>query len=163
MYSGFLHIYTPLPSQTSWPITTVDGHQCYVAGTRTIKVLVQLSHMVEVVLLENVLYVPGLQCERRTVTLLRTLKSSSQITIVLFKTCIFLISVSLHRMFMDFVLLHMRTFHSKRSINPFNCGIIALISHLHFDISRKWFLMVQLQVFISQLTLNCVLLVNLGR
>ena len=57
--------YTPLPSHTSWPITAIAGHQCYVAGTGTIEVLVQLSHTVEVVprvvLLENVLYFPGLQ------------------------------------------------------------------------------------------------------
>ena len=39
------------------------------------------------------------------------------------------------------------------------------LGHLHFDISKKWFTMVQLQVFIPQLKnqLNCVLLVNLGR
>ena len=34
--------YQPLPSTTSWPITAIAGHQCYVAGTSTIKVLVQL-------------------------------------------------------------------------------------------------------------------------
>ena len=85
-------------------------------------------HMVKVVLLENILYVPGLQCERHTITLLRTTKSSSQV--VLFKTCILLISVSFHRMFMDFILLHMTTFHSKRSINPLNCGTIALFIYI---------------------------------
>ena len=48
--------YTPLPSATSWPVTAIAGHQCYVAGTGTIKILVQLPHKVDIVLLENVLY-----------------------------------------------------------------------------------------------------------
>ena len=64
--------YTPLPSETSWPITAIAGHQCYVAGTGTIKILVQLPHKVEIVLLENVLYVPGLQCNLFSTTLMAT-------------------------------------------------------------------------------------------
>ena len=63
--------YTPLPSATSWPITAIVGHQCYVAGTGTIKVLVQ-PHKVEIVLLQNVLYVPGLQCNLFSTTLMAT-------------------------------------------------------------------------------------------
>ena len=62
--------YTPLSSATSWPITAIAGHQCYVAGTGTIKLLVQLPHKVEIVLLQNVLYVPGLQCNLFSTTLL---------------------------------------------------------------------------------------------
>lgn len=62
--------YQPLPAHTSWPINAVAGHQCYVAGTGTIKVLVQLPHNTEVVLLENVLYVPGLQCNLFSTTLM---------------------------------------------------------------------------------------------
>ena len=64
--------YTPLPSATSWPITAIAGHQCYVAGTGTIKLLVQLPHKVEIVLLQNVLYVPGLQCNLFSTTLMAT-------------------------------------------------------------------------------------------
>ena len=64
--------YQPLPSQTSWPITAIAGHQCYVAGTGTIKILVQLPHKVDIVLLENVLYVPGLQCNLFSTTLMAT-------------------------------------------------------------------------------------------
>ena len=62
--------YQPLPAHTSWPINAVAGHQCYVAGIGTIKVLVQLPHNIEVVLLENVLYVPGLQCNLFSTTLM---------------------------------------------------------------------------------------------
>ena len=64
--------YTPLPSTTSWPITAIAGHQCYVAGTGTIKLLVQLPHKVDIVLLQNVLYVPGLQCNLFSTTLMAT-------------------------------------------------------------------------------------------
>ena len=64
--------YTPLPSETSWPITAIAGHQCYVAGTGTIKILVQLPHKVEIVLLEKVLYVPELQCNLFSTTLMAT-------------------------------------------------------------------------------------------
>ena len=64
--------YTPLPSATSWPITAIVGHQCYVAGTGTIKLLVQLPHKVEIVFLENVLYVPGLKCNLFSTTLMAT-------------------------------------------------------------------------------------------
>ena len=64
--------YQPLPSQTSWPITAIAGHQCYVAGTGTIKILVQLPTRVDIVLLENVLYVPGLQCNLFSTTLMAT-------------------------------------------------------------------------------------------
>ena len=64
--------YKPLPSESSWPITAIAGHQCYVASTGTIKVLVQLPHKVEIVLLENVLYVPGLQCNLFSTTLMAT-------------------------------------------------------------------------------------------
>lgn len=64
--------YTPLPSATSWPVTAIAGHQCYVAGTGTIKILVQLPHKVDIVLLENVLYVPGLQCNLFSTTLMAT-------------------------------------------------------------------------------------------
>ena len=63
---------TPLPSATSWPITAIAGHRCYVAGTGTVKVLVQLPHKVEIVLLQNVLYVPGLQCNMFSTTLMAT-------------------------------------------------------------------------------------------
>ena len=65
----FLHT---LPSTTSWPITAIAGHQCYVAGTGTIKLLVQLPHKVDIVLLQNVLYVPGLQCNLFSTTLMAT-------------------------------------------------------------------------------------------
>ena len=64
--------YKPLPSESSWPITAIAGHQCYVASTGTIKVLVQLPHKVEIVLLENVLYVHGLQCNLFSTTLMAT-------------------------------------------------------------------------------------------
>lgn len=64
--------YTPLPSTTSWPITAIAGHQCYVAGTGTIKLLVQLPHKVDIVFLQNVLYVPGLQCNLFSTTLMAT-------------------------------------------------------------------------------------------
>ena len=64
--------YKPLPSATSWPITAIAGHQCYVAGTGTIKVLVQLPHKVEIVILENVLCVPGLHCNLFSTTLMAT-------------------------------------------------------------------------------------------
>ena len=64
--------YTPLPSATSWPITAIAIHHCYVAGTGTVKVLVQLPHKVEIVLLHNVLYVPGLQCNLFSTTLMAT-------------------------------------------------------------------------------------------
>ena len=62
--------YEPLPSTASWPITAIAGHQCFVAGTGTVKVLVQLPHKVEIVLLQNVLYVPGLQCNLFSTTLM---------------------------------------------------------------------------------------------
>ena len=64
--------YTPIPSTTSWPITAIVGHQCYVAGTGTIKLLVQLPHKGDIVLLQNVLYVPGLQCNLFSTTLMAT-------------------------------------------------------------------------------------------
>ena len=64
--------YKPLPSETSWPITAIAGHQCYVAGTGTIKILVQPPHKVDIVLLENVLYVLGLQCNLFSTTLMAT-------------------------------------------------------------------------------------------
>ena len=64
--------YKPLPSETSSPITAIAGHQCYVASTGTIKILVQLPHKVDIVLLENVLYVPGLQCNLFSTTLMAT-------------------------------------------------------------------------------------------
>ena len=66
----WFHSYKPLPSTTSWPITAIAGHQCYVAGTGSIKVLVQLPHKVEIILLQNVLYVPGLQCNLFSTTLM---------------------------------------------------------------------------------------------
>ena len=64
--------YTPLPSATSWPITAIAGHKCYVAGTGTIKLLVQLPHKVDIVFLQNVLYVPGLNCNLFSTTLMAT-------------------------------------------------------------------------------------------
>ena len=64
--------YQPLSSTTSWPITAIAGHQCYVARTGTIKVLVQLPHKVDIVFLHNVLYVPGLQCNLFSTTLMAT-------------------------------------------------------------------------------------------
>ena len=62
--------YKPLPPTTSWPVTAIAGNQCYVAGTGTVKVLVQLPQKVEIVLLQDVLYVPGLQCNLFSTTLM---------------------------------------------------------------------------------------------
>jgi hypothetical protein len=54
--------YTPIPPTQTWPITAVAGLKTYVAGTGTIRFLVQLPNRTEIISLENVLHVPGLQC-----------------------------------------------------------------------------------------------------
>ena len=54
--------YKPLSSDKSWPITSVAGHKTYVAGTGTIRFLVQLPDRTEIFSLDNVLYVPGFDC-----------------------------------------------------------------------------------------------------
>lgn len=54
--------YKPLSSEKSWPITSVAGHKTYVAGTGTIRFLIQLPDRTEIFTLENVLYVPGFDC-----------------------------------------------------------------------------------------------------
>ena len=54
--------YKPLSHPHSWPITSIAGHKTYVAGTGTIRFLLQLPDRIEILHLENVLYVPGLDC-----------------------------------------------------------------------------------------------------
>ena len=54
--------YTPISPNKTWPITAVAGLKTYVAETGTIRFLVQLLDRTEVISLENVLHVPGLQC-----------------------------------------------------------------------------------------------------
>ena len=54
--------YTPLSAANSWPITSIVGHKTYVAGTGTICFLLQLPDRTEIFSLDNVLYVPGLDC-----------------------------------------------------------------------------------------------------
>jgi hypothetical protein len=58
----WFHNYIPLSSDQKWPINAVAGHQAFVAETRTIKLLVQLPDHSEIISLENILHVPGLQC-----------------------------------------------------------------------------------------------------
>lgn len=57
----FTH-YKPLSNAKSWPITSIDGNKTYVAGTGTVRFLIQLPDRTESFSLENVLYVPGLGC-----------------------------------------------------------------------------------------------------
>lgn len=57
----FTH-YKPLSNAKSWPITSIDGNKTYVAGTGTVRFLIQLPDRTEIFSLENVLYVPGLGC-----------------------------------------------------------------------------------------------------
>ena len=54
--------YKPLSPANSWPITSVAGHKTYVAGTCTIRFLLQLPDRTKILSLDNVLYVPGLDC-----------------------------------------------------------------------------------------------------
>ena len=54
--------YKPLSPANSWPITSVAGHKTYVAGTGTIRFLLHLPDRTEIFSLDNVLYVPGLNC-----------------------------------------------------------------------------------------------------
>ena len=55
--------YKPLSPANSWPITSIAGHyKTYVAGIGTIRFLLQLPDRTEIFCLENVLYVPGLDC-----------------------------------------------------------------------------------------------------
>jgi len=54
--------YKPLSPANSWPITSIAGHKTYVAGTGTIRFLIQLPDRTEIFSLDNVLYVPGLDC-----------------------------------------------------------------------------------------------------
>lgn len=51
--------YTPLPSETIWPVETPAGHTCYVTSIGDIKILVQLPNRTEIQLLQQVLYIPG--------------------------------------------------------------------------------------------------------
>ena len=66
----WFHNYTPLPPDQKWPITTVAGHQTFVAGTGMIRLLVQFPDHTEIISLENVLHVPGLQCNLFSTTLM---------------------------------------------------------------------------------------------
>jgi hypothetical protein len=63
--------YKPITGDKPWPITAVAGHQAYVAGTGTIKLLVQLLNKIELISLENVLHIPGLQCNLFSTTLMQ--------------------------------------------------------------------------------------------
>lgn len=54
--------YKPLSPANSWPIISVAGHKIYVAGTGTVRFLLQLPDLTEIFSLYNVLYVPGLDC-----------------------------------------------------------------------------------------------------
>ena len=54
--------YKPLSHDKPWPINSIAGHTTYVAGTGTIRFLLQLPDRTEIFSLENVLYVPGLDC-----------------------------------------------------------------------------------------------------
>ena len=60
--------YKPISPQNSWPITSVAGHKTYVAGTGTIRFLLQLPDRTEIFSLDNVLYVPGLDCNLLSTT-----------------------------------------------------------------------------------------------
>ena len=60
--------YQPLSSHNSWPITSVAGHKTYVAGTGTIRFLLQLPDRTEIFSLDNVLYVPGFDCNLLSTT-----------------------------------------------------------------------------------------------
>lgn len=64
--------YTSLLHHVPWPISVVASHECNVVGNGTIKALVRLPHMTEIVLLENVLYVPRLQCNLFSTTIMAT-------------------------------------------------------------------------------------------
>lgn len=54
--------YKSLSHAKSWPINSIAGHTTYVAGTGTIRFLLQLPDRTEIFSLENVLYVHGLDC-----------------------------------------------------------------------------------------------------
>ena len=60
--------YQPLTPKDSWPITSVAGHKTYVAGTGTIRFLLQLPDRTEIFSLDNVLYVHGLDCNLLSTT-----------------------------------------------------------------------------------------------
>jgi hypothetical protein len=62
--------YKPLSPKNSWPITSVAGHKTYVAGTGTVRFLLQLPDRTEIFSLDNVLYVPGLDCNLFSTTVM---------------------------------------------------------------------------------------------
>ena len=62
--------YKPLSHANSWPITSIAGHKTYVAGTGTVRFLLQLPDRTEIFTLDSVLYVPGLDCNLFSTTVM---------------------------------------------------------------------------------------------
>ena len=62
--------YKPLSPANSWPITSVAGHKTYVACTGTVRFFLQLPDRTKIFSLDNVLYVPGLDCNLFSTTVI---------------------------------------------------------------------------------------------